>query len=322
MITKIYGYRYTVEPYTIGENESRMIDLLQDRIAKTSKYNVNLIINLTWLNVSEEKELLDWIDAHRDPSSTKIYLTAFVDGAHWFTMQPLYAKIINLGHETVIEGFHHDNWYSWIPNWMQEYSQEQVKLNANPKWAYLCYNRKPRYHRQKLVEKILANNLFESGWITYEKGHYPEIDQLSGSTDNEIHSPDLKFSRPEDLQSIGNLDIWNNSYCVIVSETEPNDPWHISEKTWKPIIGMRPFLFNGNKNICQLLKSLGFHTPGDFFDDHELDNCKIESIIEHLKMLSKKTPEELYLMWENKKQMLMENKERFDFLKINKQYFR
>jgi hypothetical protein len=112
------------------------------------------------------------------------------------------------------------------------------------------------------------------------------------------------------------MNIWNNSYCVIVSETEPTDPWQLTEKTWKPIMGMRPFLINGNSNISNVLKNLGFITPGIMFENIELDSGKIAPLISQLKVLSSKSANELYDLWLSQREMLIHNKNKFNELRL------
>ncbi len=317
MIIETYGNFYMADPKSIGENEHKSIENLKQRILKNSQYQSNLIINLTWFDCNKAEELLLWINKHKIENSTKIYLTAYVDGGHWFTEMPVYQDLINLGCIIEFDGFSPTSWNTWIPGWMHEYSISDVTLNQNPQYTFLSYNRKPKYHRKELVQKIIDNNLLNFGWVTYQHGEFKEVDNYSGNTDQELHSSDLRFSRPEDLQYLGNMNIWNHSYCVIVSETEPTDPWQISEKTWKPIIGMRPYFINGNSNITKILKELDFYTPGDFFDNKELDEGKIEPLINQLKVLSNKNSSELYSLWIEQQEMLVHNKNKFNELKLN-----
>ena len=70
---------------------------------------------------------------------------------------------------------------------------------------------------------------------------------------------------PNDVYSLGKLEIWNTSFINVVSETqyEFSENVFLSEKIFKPIIGLRPFIVNGSPGIYRLLKRAGF----DCFDD-------------------------------------------------------
>ena len=66
------------------------------------------------------------------------------------------------------------------------------------------------------------------------------------------------------------MKVWNSHLINIVSETQyewrdPNNIF-ISEKTWKPIYGMRPFLHFSNIYINDFLKQQGFELFWEDFD--------------------------------------------------------
>jgi hypothetical protein len=90
-----------------------------------------------------------------------------------------------------------------------------------------------------------------------------------------------------------------------VSETQfefdPNA--FVSEKIYKPIIGLRPFVINGSPGIYRWLKNAGFDCFDDVFPVKELSNeimipgAKFNNhgfIIECLKDLSRTNLHELY----------------------------
>ena len=95
------------------------------------------------------------------------------------------------------------------------------------------------------------------------------------------------------------MDIWQHHFLTIVGETEFN-PWDnmfITEKTWKPIFGLRPFLINGQTKIYKYLRDNGFKTFTHYFDV-ELEDVKEfqvhDRIIDALKSLSNKNLIDMY----------------------------
>ena len=65
-----------------------------------------------------------------------------------------------------------------------------------------------------------------------------------------------------------NHDFYQNAYFNFVVETHfDNDTIFLTEKTFKPILNLQPFVIVGNPGSLQLLKSLGYKTF-----DHVLDN--------------------------------------------------
>jgi ubiquinone biosynthesis protein COQ9 len=68
----------------------------------------------------------------------------------------------------------------------------------------------------------------------------------------------------------------------VVTESCHHTDVFLSEKIFKPIIGMRPFLVLGDRNIYVKLKELGFDTFEDLFPNVGLDNENYERRAENL----------------------------------------
>lgn len=308
---------YTNEPYDVGSMERDWLNNLKTEIAQTSEFEHNVVCNLTWFkaNWDETEPLRKLVYGLGPKEHVKIWYVGSVDGNYWITYQNMefYHHFVKQGYAHSFVGYSGEHWHSWYPEWFVcnnwEFNPEDVLLNNPPNYLYLCYNRKPRIHRTWLMDEIVKNNLLDRGWVTFEKGHYPEIDAKSAETDQDKHTGDTRFSRPEDILSLGDLDIWRNSYMVIVNETDHDDPWQLSEKTWKPIFGLRPFLINGRKEVYEVLERLGFYTPKDLFKNNDLD-CSYEKVVQQIKALYEKTPEELYQMWIDQYEMLVYNRKR------------
>ena len=72
-----------------------------------------------------------------------------------------------------------------------------------------------------------------------------------------------------DTMTLGNINLWNSHFVTIVNETQHISKLgypFLSEKMWKPIIGMRPFLCLGDHGTIKLLQDAGFYTFNDMFD--------------------------------------------------------
>lgn len=327
MIIDVYGNFYLSEPLSLGQGERDTIEKLKQHLLLHGTKQVYLIVNLTWFSTlpSDNDALVSWVNKHGGPDSVEILFVAQIDGGEWFTRGEAYQKLKTLGYTVKLIGFGPDCWFSFMPGLIKEYSEDELMLSPDMTYKYLCYNRKPRPHRVELVKQLISSNLLRHGWTTFEHGYFEEVDILSDNTDKALHSLDTRFTRPEDLHSLGNMDIWKNSYCVVVSETEPTDPWQISEKTWKPILGLRPYMLNGNAGVSVVLKELGFFTPADLFNNELLNYNNITGIISQLKLLSIMSSEELYKLWTNQYKMLEHNRTVFidlarkgvDFSRIN-----
>ena len=308
---------YTNDPKELGTFEREWLNSLKKEIAQQSSYQHNVLVNLTWFNANWDnaKPLIDLVEKLGTEKEVKIWYAGSIDGNYWITYPNMkfYHYLKGKGYTSSFVGFSDEHWNSWLPAWFVDVNlrvdTKQLMLNKNPNNLYLAYNRKPRIHREWLVNSLIEHDLLGKGWVTFESGHYPQIDMKTGITDQEKHSSDIRFTRPEDICSLGDLSVWRDSYMVVVSETDHDDPWQLSEKTWKPIFGMRPFLINGGRELYKILEKLDLYTPKDFFKNSNLD-CHYESVVKQLQALYNKTPEELYELWEDQFEMLLYNRQR------------
>lgn len=197
-----------------------------------------------------------------------------------------------------------------------DYSMDDL-LPKEFEFIYVCYNRKPKPHRINLVNLLLDNDLKDHGVLTLgqPEDHYDvtEDAEYRGSlviddapelyTRNGFYNLFTNFSGiPYDLCSLGRLDLWQKHFLNIVSETESRewDNRFVTEKTWKPIIGLRPFVINGQVKIYQWLRDNGFHT----FNDHwpvDIENSldeqvqpAIVQVVKYLKSLSRADLQDKY----------------------------
>ena len=89
----------------------------------------------------------------------------------------------------------------------------------------------------------------------------------------------------------------------------------ISEKTWKPVLGLRPFVINGQTKIYQYLQDNGFKTFNHYFGNIELEQVKEfevhDSIVSVIKYLVSLDKTHLLEMYQDMLPALRHNKERF-----------
>lgn len=212
------------------------------------------------------------------------------------------------------------------------YTDAEVELKKL-QYLYMNYNRKPKPHRILFVEKLHQHKLETSGIFSLGKPvlHYDVTGGLATDKyyiidDNSDYTRDGKFSTrtswmfggvPPDFCSLGDIDIWQRHFLNIVGETEffPWDNLFITEKTLKPLIGMRPFLINGQVKIYQWLRDKGFRTFNHYFNGINLENVAEyevhDSIIEVVKYLAALDKKEVVSMYNDMLPDLRYNRERF-----------
>ena len=210
------------------------------------------------------------------------------------------------------------------------YSESDLLLNS-VEFVYLNYNRKPKPHRIQLVEMLYQHQLEKYGTITLGKNdatynvsqglHTPLHLTSEDSTDytrNGKFPIDRQFGGvPYDLCSLGNLDRWQSHFLNVVGETEfyPWDTVFVTEKTWKPIIGLRPFVINGQTTVYHWLRDNGFQTFNDYWPHIKVEDVEEfavhDSIITVIKFLTEKTNEDLLAMYTDMLPRLRHNRKRF-----------
>ena len=108
----------------------------------------------------------------------------------------------------------------------------------------------------------------------------------------------------EDLENVWGFNFENkepylDSYIHITSETNFFEiGGYFSEKTWKPMGHLQPFIFMGPANALTELKKLGFRTFAPFIDesyDNELDpELRFKMIMAEIERLSKMDINEIH----------------------------
>lgn len=186
---------------------------------------------------------------------------------------------------------------------------------------FLCYNRKPHSHRKQLYESFKKNNLLDKGIFTLGNEETDLVIQSNVQEkelfENGFHGD---FNIPNDILTLGPLTNWLTSFLCIVTETKHNlntaVPF-VSEKIWKPIIGMRPFVCLGDKGTISMLRESGFYTFNKFFGSNK-DDLTVEDITNIVKYY-KGNPIEDYKILKSK---LVHNRNRFfEYVKEQKKIF-
>ena len=129
---------------------------------------------------------------------------------------------------------------------------------------YLCYNNIEKPHRKFIVDFLLkreTRGLLSSSWNDVF------LDDAKPPTD-----PNRWSHFNTNLYYYFNREHFNNSYFSIITESHYSDsPPSINltftEKTWKPILNFHPFCLVGAKNSISKLKSFGFETFTELFDE-------------------------------------------------------
>ena len=177
---------------------------------------------------------------------------------------------------------------------------------------FMCLNRKHHNHRVRIVDELRSAGLTDKGIVT-----------LSG-TDLRIENdvPDHASVAPEsgaqianDIVTLGRTDIWCSHFLNVVTETwwDINQVYFVSEKIYKPIVGLRPFLIWAEDMGVKWLTDRKFELYHDDFKDiTDLDLTNHENMIPFLKTLSDQPNAYLVNKFVDLREKLLYNRNRFD----------
>ncbi len=215
---------------------------------------------------------------------------------------------------------------------------------------FLCYNRVIREYRLALVAMIYKMGLQDKGIIslgakevdTAFGGIWPDYisDFIEDKKQNEIVSDavkKIKLLYPIDADSDidanwiykdgerwgGAIGQWSNFshqykriYFNIVTEScYYEDCIYMSEKIFKPISNLVPFIIVSNPFFLAKLREIGYKTFSPWIDesyDEEVDNDKrFFMILDEIKRLCSMTKEEIHKWYYEMKDILLYNQEHF-----------
>jgi hypothetical protein len=215
----------------------------------------------------------------------------------------------------------------------------ETELDTFRPKKFLCFNRNTdKPHRISLLYEYLTNDYSDS-YFTFlmQTEGFSEIYGKKPLLGNSVYSGSDFFNKrlPIELDTqtaedksnfnIGGTfkkELFLNSCINLVTETsfELNELF-ISEKVFKPIINYQPFIVFGPYRYLEKLRSYGYKTFGDFWDESydniEDPKMRFFALLEIVRELNSKTIEELNDIYKNLKHICIYNKQLFDSMKID-----
>ena len=210
-----------------------------------------------------------------------------------------------------------------------------TNLNSRPK-KFISFNRRPHSHRLILVNNFLKAGLdnnsiitmgsTEEGWPAnwlniIETNYKTDLSYLKDKLPITFDIKDLVFNNPVDINYEAQLSAYFNvvteTFCLPQTPLPPHmtEPDHMffSEKTFKPIICMQPFIQVNYAGSLKYLRELGYKTFHPYIDesyDEEKDNLKrIDKITNEVKRLCSFSDKELKKLLKTLLPVLVHNKD-------------
>ena len=209
---------------------------------------------------------------------------------------------------------------------------------------FLMFNRRMREQRVLLVS-LLGKKFIEENYISYDFEHacdeanidffLPRIDDslvnhgLENMKELLLELPKSKIDFDDVINTMGfgceDKTPYLDSYIHILSETNFSEPGvYFSEKTWKPIINLQPFISVNYFNSLKYLKDLGIKTFSPFIDESydlvEDDKKRMELIYKEIMRINSLPIQELHDWYYSIIDVLKHNRE--TMLKYNGKFMR
>ena len=259
--------------------ENLVIKSIHQQVDRLYATQNNLFINLTWFGPQFNNGLWQQYLQIQHQHFDNMFLLSTVDPA--MVIPPQIEQMVqDLGNPKLFKLGNFDTEYHFnffapvLTQHFQRYENQELML-TNAKWIYINYNRKPRQHRVQFVKQLLQHKLNDYGIVTLGKPNviydkdpnnylYLTIGEKAEDYAKDNHwftGPD-DFGIPHDVLTLHNMHYWQQHFLNIIGATEFNhwDDIFVSETQFKPIIGLRPFVINGNQRTYQWLRDHGFRT--------------------------------------------------------------
>lgn len=312
--------------YTYGPEEQEVFNILTEQIDAKFPNEKNALISLTWFG-PQFANFPGWnqvVECYNNQITfDNIFLVATVDPPYLSVteIQQLKnllkaLKVFYLGN---FDSPHQFNFFAaYAADKFKKYSDDELLLTHINK-IYVNYNRKPREHRVLFVKKLIELNLLDCGTVTLGKDETNDLFLTLGEKDDDYieygnASGQQGFGLPHDLFSLHRLDIWKETFLCIVAATEfnPVENLFCQQDTFKPMIGLRPFVFNGNQKTYRWLRSNGFRTFNHYWDHIDIEFGNVhDTLIDLIQYLKSISATERMNMYRDMLPDLHYNKQRF-----------
>lgn len=318
------------DDHDYGPEERAIWKSVCDQVDKAYPDKKNLVVSLTWFGAQFQDS--DWYTLYdyqqKNIKFDHLFLLATVDPPYLNPTEIQEVKNMVGAIKLFLLG-NFDSPYQFnffaasIVDKFKVYTKEEITLKSATN-VFVNYNRKPKPHRVDLVNRLRNERLDECGVITlgidedhnHDKDNPNDLYLSIGETHeqyiDEGNRPSVwNFGIPQVYYSLSDINIWQNTFLYVNGATEfnPVDDLFCQQDTFKPMIGLRPFVINGSQKTYHWLRYNGFKTFNHYWPHIDIENGNVhDTIIELLHWLKTQDLQKMYL---DMLPDLKYNKERF-----------
>lgn len=318
-----------------GAYEREIFDDLRIQIDTKFPDSVNLMLNLTWHGPKTFTAIDEFCQAY--PRIDNLFVISTVD----YVIRENYTMLTDRiqSQSTVGQRYHLGNFddgfrFNFFAiaclDKFKTYQTEELILR-DIKHVYVSYSRKPYQHRLNFTRALKQHNLLQHGIVTLGRAFPGEPDHglymSIGERDEDYRewghwytpgTAGTPHEIPHDLYTLHNWPVWQHHFLHVVNATAPGnmDPVFVNQIGFKPLIGMRPFVINGQTKQYRYLHEQGFKTFERWWPEvkQEIDASDPllhQSIIDLIRRLSEMPRSELLSMYNDMLPDLLYNRQRW-----------
>jgi hypothetical protein len=244
-----------------------------------------ILVNSTWFSKPENvTDLKQWFNASQFKAgeTPRILLYSGMDWenstctestreAHKFLNDNW--EVINIGNTGT--GHYFNFWLSFIHKHLDTFFDSCYTETPNIKKYFMCLNHQPHKHRIEFLNLLHEVGMFHHGIVSavvpHEEYTFQNPIVLKENRPSHIMEKAYEWEKinethlANDIISLGDPQYWNSHFCTVVTESVMHSNVFLSEKTFKPLIGLRPFIILGDEGVYDKLKEYKFDTFEDLF---------------------------------------------------------
>lgn len=286
----------------------------------------NLLISLTWFGPQFDNGQWDKLEEYHQHNITfdNVFFLATVDPPYLNVTELQQAKNLIQAVQVFYLG-NFDSPYQFnffapiVADKFKPYTESELLLKQID-YLYINYNRKPKLHRVNFVKKLIKEDLLFKGVVTLGIDSTNDLLLTIGELDEDYlewgNSKDHwgQYGVPHDMYSLHRLDLWQTSFLYINAATEfdPVNDLFCQQDTFKPMLGLRPFVINGVQKTYRWLRLNGFKTFNHYWPHIDIENGDVhETIIQLITYLESLPQQHLLAMYQAMLPDLHYNRDRF-----------
>ena len=192
--------------------------------------------------------------------------------------------------------------------------------NTIRKKHYVCLNNWMKAHRLRVINFLDKNNYLDKGLVSCIKPYtYTQISLTNYLSQSVINKLPLVVDNPDNswVNAHHNnfSDIYRDSYFSIVNETSFDDYniYFLSEKPFKPILNLHPFIIVGAAYSLRRLRELGFRTFDGYidesYDEMQITDDRWEAIQKEISKLCDMKIKHLHKWYMSMQEILLYNQQ-------------